>query len=154
MSVGFRAELQAMMAIERASPIMDQYLPAMDLVRVGYLREPQALPKPLPRFPGFWRWWVGEESEVPNTLTLASASTRCALDDPRELSFPLGVDPVAGIAGSKDFLDSTDMNPGACRAYHGNGLPDIGPIGPKNLSCHRKFHRFQFQPPEGSPGHQ
>ena len=124
---------------------MNQEHPPMELTGVGDDGEPQMFAQPLPGDPGSRGRRVGEESEVPKALTLTRLPTGRALDEPREPSFPFGVDPVTGIAGSEDFLDSRDVNPGGCRAYHGNGLPDIGPIGPRNLSCHPKFHSFQVQ---------
>ena len=133
---------------------MDRHFPAMDLLGVDDPGKTQVLPQGFPGCPGPWGRGIGEESEVPKALTLTRLPTGRALDEPREPTFPFGVDPVTGIAGSEDFLDSRDVNPGGCRAYHGNGLPDIGPIGPRNLSCHPKFHSFQVQPPQGSPGHQ
>ena len=102
----------------------------------------QVLPKGFPGCPGPRGRGIGEESEVPKGLTCARLPTGRALDEPREPSFPFGVDPVTGIARPKDFLDSRDVNPGRCRAYHGNELPDIDPIDPGNLSCQRKFRSF------------
>ena len=134
---------------------MNQEHPPMELTGVDDNVEPQMFAQPLPGDPGSRGRRVGEESEVPApALALAPATGRRTLDEPREPSLPFGVDPVAGIAGSEDLLDSADVNREGSRAYHGSELPDIGPIDPGNLSCQPKFRSFQVQPPKGSPRHQ
>ncbi len=166
MSVGIRAETgpatrvalrsasrsRALTALGQGSGSMDRHVPAMDLLGMDDLEKTQVPPQGLPGCPCPLGRGIGEESEVPKAHTFAPLPTGRALDEPREPSLPFGVDPVTGIAGPEDFLDSRDVNPGGCRAYHGNGLPDIGPIGPGNLSCHPKSHSFQVQPPKEVQG--
>lgn len=123
---------------------MDGYGSLMDLTGVDNAGKAQM---PAKRFPGLrssGRRWLSEEAEISRDAIagLTSAPPGGPLDKPWEPSFPFGVRPVSHLAGSKHFGDPPGVNPGACRAYHGNELPDIDPIDPGNLSCQRKFRSF------------
>jgi hypothetical protein len=131
--VCFGAEAQSRVTLSWGDPLLDQHLPAVDLMGVANLGKPEAAGQPLPRFPRPRGRRIGEQGKVPTCSVLVRRPARGALDEPGKPGFPIGMYPVGGIAWAQDFLDSMDVNPGVCWAYHGNGLPDIGRMGPWKL---------------------